>query len=222
MTWPALVRIQQQFVGGQLETHERGRVFADTIAAVGVEAGAFLIRCASGLSSVSRWRTPAFPSSLTMDGTVSLYLISEGPGSDGMNEPTSTDSITQLFAYGTLMPHASNYHVIEQYVLSWHRGTVHGVLVNLGCFPAMVPGHGHTRGVMLALDAAALARTDHLEGVPHFYQRTMTSVVLDNGRKSPAWVYVYADPKSIAGRPQLRVGTHDGVPVFEWSHPLAR
>ena len=47
--------------------------------------------------------------------------------------------VTNLFAYGTLMPGESNYRQIEDSVIDHKVGTIDGVLVDLGAFPALFP-----------------------------------------------------------------------------------
>jgi len=123
------------------------------------------------------------------------------------------------FVYGTLRPDGWNHRLIEQYVRHAVPATAKGILVDLGTIPALIPGDGLVRGVLLTVDSAAIARMDKLEGVPHFYRRTITTVTFDDGSTTDAWVYEYADPIRIADRPKLLVGYEHGLPVFSWSSP---
>ena len=45
-------------------------------------------------------------------------------------------------------------------------------------------------GELLAVDAATFARLDRLEGYPNFYGRRRVPVLLDDGTRVNAWVYV--------------------------------
>ena len=126
---------------------------------------------------------------------------------------------TNLLVYGTLMPGASNHSLIERYVLHAVPGTAQAVLVDLGRFPALIPGNGLVRGVLLTIDSTVLKICDTLEGVPHFYRRNKTTVTLDDGSQIEAWVYEHADPARIADHPTLLVGHENGRPVYAWRLP---
>lgn len=126
------------------------------------------------------------------------------------------DGITRLFVYGSLKPREWNYRLIEEYVHQAVPGTVSGRLVDLGSFPALVPGRGIVQGVMLEVDEAALVITDRLEGVPHLYRRQEVSVTFTNGGQHTAWTYEYADHIRIADRPLLLVDHIKDVPVYAW------
>ncbi len=126
---------------------------------------------------------------------------------------------TNLFVYGTLMPGMSNHGLIESQVHSARLASTRGILCGLGGIPAMIPGEGIVQGVMLEVDHAALRATDRLEGVPHFYRRKETSVTLDDSSAAVAWVYEYANPDRLTGRPHLVIGQWNGVPVHAWRIP---
>jgi gamma-glutamylcyclotransferase (GGCT)/AIG2-like uncharacterized protein YtfP len=125
-----------------------------------------------------------------------------------------------LFVYGSLQPGAWNHRLIERYVRRAVPGIVKGILVDLGSFPALVPGDGLVRGVMLTADARAMEITDRLEGVPHLYRRKEMTVTLTDGGQIAAWVYEYAEPARIAHRPRLLAGYDNNLPIFEWKPPL--
>ena len=133
-----------------------------------------------------------------------------------------SEIVTSLFVYGTLMPEGGNYWQIQDHVLVARPGTLDGVLVDLGAFPALIPGHGIVRGVLLNVDRAALKITDRIEGYSPdrdhcLYLRKEVTVVTESGENVPAWTYVFADPDSIADHPRLIVGRNDGKPVGAWS-----
>lgn len=127
------------------------------------------------------------------------------------------DEIANLFVYGSLMSTGWNHRLIERYVRHAVTGTIRGILVNLGSFPALLPGDGLVRGVMLTVDAIALQITDRLEGIPSLYRRKETSVTLGDGNVVTAWVYEYSDPTRLTDRPRLLLSYDDGVPVYAWS-----
>ena len=72
--------------------------------------------------------------------------------------------IVNLFVYGTLMPGEANHRMIEDLVIDHEAGIIDGVLVDLGAFPALIPGDGYVKGVMLRMNQRALEITDQIEG----------------------------------------------------------
>ena len=70
-----------------------------------------------------------------------------------------------LFVYGTLMPGHGNHRRIERFVPSvFAPDESPASLVDLGAFPALIPGDGLVEGVVLDIDDSALAITDQIEG----------------------------------------------------------
>lgn len=132
-------------------------------------------------------------------------------------EITMADATTNVFVYGTLKPGAWNHRLIEPYVHHTVPARTRGILVALGSIPALIPGDGLVRGIMLTVDHAAIARMDRLEGVPHFYRRKETSVTLDDGSEVTAWVYEYSEPSRLANHPRLLVHSEGAVPVYVWA-----
>lgn len=131
------------------------------------------------------------------------------------------ETTTTLFVYGTLMPNEANHGHIQDFVRAARRGTVEGVLVDLGRYPALVHGRGIVRGVLLEVDEEALAITDRIEGyAPNrsccLYLREKVTVRLENGHEKRAWTYVFADPQGAADRVPLIVSEIEGTPVFAW------
>ena len=129
--------------------------------------------------------------------------------------------VTNLFVYGTLMPRESNYRQIEHLVIDHKPGTIDGVLVDLGAYPALVPGEGIVKGVMLRMKQEALEITDRIEGYHPvrdrcLYVREEVAVRFEDGRETVAWTYFFANPSSIADCPPLVVGESDGMPIFAW------
>ena len=131
------------------------------------------------------------------------------------------DQTVQLFVYGTLMPGFSNYGRIADHVRSARPGTIQGVLVDLGAFPALIHGEGRVEGVLLELDAAAIRITDFIEGFhpeqeSSLYVREMIQVDLDEGETIDAWTYYFANPEQIADRPRLIATEVDGISICRW------
>ncbi len=131
------------------------------------------------------------------------------------------DKNKNLFVYGTLMPDEANHGQIEDFVRGAQRGTVQGILVDLGTYPALVHGRGMVRGVLLKVYEEALSITDRIEGfVPErarcLYIREEVLVRLEDGQELMAWTYVFADPESVADRVLLIVDENEGIPVLAW------
>jgi gamma-glutamylcyclotransferase (GGCT)/AIG2-like uncharacterized protein YtfP len=136
-----------------------------------------------------------------------------------------TKVTTHLFVYGTLMPGESNHRQIQEWVHAVRPGTIEGILVNLGAFPALIPGEGIVRGVVLDVDEAALEITDRIEGYSPdrchcLYIRKEVIVQLENGGELRAWTYEFADPAIIADKPPLVVDQVNGKTTFAWSDRL--
>lgn len=139
----------------------------------------------------------------------------------GSGEAMKADQAEQLFVYGTLMPGYGNHHRIAEHVHSARPGTIQGVLVDLGAFPALVPGRGMVRGVLLAVDAEALQVTDHIEGCHldrsrSLYIRESIEVALDGGEAVRAWTYFFAHPLDVPDYSSLQVGRAGDIPTYAW------
>ena len=131
------------------------------------------------------------------------------------------DELIHLFVYGSLKPGRALHGRIESLVRSVVPGEIDGVLINVGAFPALASGDGIVRGVLLLIETAALEITDQIEGYApgrahNFYSRKKTTVRLDDGGETEAWVYEYGDPERIADCPRLVVGSRAGRDVYEW------
>lgn len=104
-----------------------------------------------------------------------------------------TEGPSRLAVYGTLAPGGSNAHVLAGLTGSWQAGSVHGMRFDDGWhgYPGLVLG-GEQRvavDVLHAPDLAThLARLDAFEGPG--YERTVTTVQLDDGSEVAAWIYV--------------------------------
>lgn len=130
--------------------------------------------------------------------------------------------IERLFVYGTLQPGFGNHRRIGRFVRASQAACVTEFeLVDLGAYPAMVPGQGAVRGVLLDVEPAALEIADRIEGYAAdravcLYLRQRVTVHLADGRSVEAWTYVFADPDRLARHPRLVVGEQDGRPLHAW------
>jgi len=132
------------------------------------------------------------------------------------------ENTTRLFVYGTLMPGLGNSARIEQFVRSAQPASVEGVLIDLGAFPALIPGHGLVKGVLLELEEEALAITDLVEGYDpdtnsNLYIRKTAKIRLADGEGVTAWVYEFAKPEQIADHPHAMIESSGDKPVYEWT-----
>jgi gamma-glutamylcyclotransferase (GGCT)/AIG2-like uncharacterized protein YtfP len=95
---------------------------------------------------------------------------------------------TRVFVYGTLRAGEDNHHYLRGAPLLRRAFTGPTFdLVDLGAFPALVPG-GATAvaGELYDLDDATLAALDELEDHPHFYRRA--EIPLDDGTLAHTYV----------------------------------
>lgn len=108
-----------------------------------------------------------------------------------------------VFVYGTLRAGEANHDLLAGHErLGPARTEPRFELVDLGAYPALVPG-GDTAivGEVYRVDGPTLAALDRLEGHPHFYKRV--AVRLHDGRLAQAYV-LPAD--AVAGRPRISGG----------------
>lgn len=131
------------------------------------------------------------------------------------------DPSVRLFVYGTLLPGCSNYWQIERRVRDARPGKVNGVLIDLGAFPALIPGDGLVEGMVFDVDRVALRIADRIEGYrpsggDWLYLRKKVVVNLDSGSQEPAWAYFFADVDRISHLPKLAVRQVAGTPVHSW------
>ncbi len=120
------------------------------------------------------------------------------------------------------MPGESNYRQIEHLVIDYKPGMVGGVLVDLGAFPALIPGEGLVKGILLRLDQKALEITDRIEGYREnredclYFRKNIMFRANQDGQEIEAWTYLFANPDSVADCPRLVVGELNGVPLYAW------
>jgi gamma-glutamylcyclotransferase (GGCT)/AIG2-like uncharacterized protein YtfP len=105
-----------------------------------------------------------------------------------------------LFAYGTLMPDCvpAQMRSACRGIELVGRGTVRGLLYDLGSFPGVVEGDGVVRGVVLQVPQQAWAALDEYEACPGpehpngLFHRIKTRAKMENGEEVECWLYVYA------------------------------
>ena len=128
-----------------------------------------------------------------------------------------SEIVSNVFVYGTLMPGEANYRQIEDFVIDYNPGTIDGVLVDLGAYPALVPGEGIVKGVILRMKQEALEITDRIEGYHAgrdrcLYVREEVVVRLEGGQEAIAWTYLFANSGGVADCSRLVVGESDEIP----------
>ena len=131
------------------------------------------------------------------------------------------DPSFRLFVYGTLMPGYANHWQIERRVRDARPGKIKGILVDLGAFPALIPGDGLVEGVVFHVDRAGLRIADRIEGYrpgrgDWLYLRKKVVVNLDSGSQETVWAYFFADADRISHLPKLVVRHVNGMPVHSW------
>lgn len=142
------------------------------------------------------------------------------------------ETTTRLFVYGTLMPGGHYYPSLARHVRRRWPGTIRGMLVNVGWYPALLPGDGLVRGLVYELPDSALRTTDAIEqydarrGAGEYLRKRVTveidPVVAAAGANSlEAWTYEYARPERLAHLPKLFAGRREGVPVYAWRNEHA-
>ncbi len=129
--------------------------------------------------------------------------------------------VINLFVHGTLMPGESNFRQIEDFVIDHQPGTIDGVVVDLGAYPALIPGEGLVKGVMLRMQREALEITDRIEGYypdreRGLYVREEVVVRLEGGQEEVAWTYVFFNTAIAADCPRLIAGERGGIEIFAW------
>ena len=129
--------------------------------------------------------------------------------------------VTNLFTYGTLMPGYSNYPQIEDFVINHKAGTIDGVLVDLGAYPALIPGDGIVKGIMLGVKQEALEITDRIEGYHPdgnrcLYVREEVAVRFEDGQEVLGWSYLFSNSAGVPDCERLVVGELSGMPLHAW------
>jgi gamma-glutamylcyclotransferase (GGCT)/AIG2-like uncharacterized protein YtfP len=116
-----------------------------------------------------------------------------------------------VFFYGTLMTpfNRTGRLRVDQHLAFKGRGSIAGVLFDIGIYPAAVPASdARVWGEIYEMDhpSIVLGALDEVEGHrpeepdASLYTRTLTPVTLDSGSVVEAWVYFYNAPLGRAER----------------------
>ncbi len=116
--------------------------------------------------------------------------------------------LTRVFVYGTLLSGEANHRFLAAARrLGRARTAPCFELVDLGSYPALVPGGAlSVAGELYAVDAVALAAIDDFEDHPHLYLRT--EIPLDD--RTAAHAYLLARAQLARGKPRILSG--------DWRH----
>jgi gamma-glutamylcyclotransferase (GGCT)/AIG2-like uncharacterized protein YtfP len=109
----------------------------------------------------------------------------------------------RVFVYGTLPSGEPNHGLLAEATCEGLARTAPEFdLVDLGAFPAMVPGGATSvAGEVYAVGPLTLARLDRLEGHPRLYRRE--PVRLEGGGEALAYLLA---PDQARGRPRINGG----------------
>ncbi|MEE8396651.1 MAG: gamma-glutamylcyclotransferase family protein [bacterium] len=118
-----------------------------------------------------------------------------------------------LFVYGTLRNGAAHpmLHVLNSHAVPMGPGRFCGRLYDLGPYPAAVAdpsGQWQVVGEVYRIlqPSPLFQQLDLYEGCapdspgPHEYRRSSEEVLLEDGRRLEAWIYLYLPPPPAAGQ----------------------
>ena len=129
----------------------------------------------------------------------------------------------RIFVYGTLLPGLSRHYAMQG-SRSLGRGTISGLLYDLGSYPAVVQGAGKVWGEVFEVDATVLVSLDAIEAFypdapadKSEYLREEVVVQMDVAEVTlSAWFYRFN--QSIAGKHRIEHGDYlkflDGNQTF--------
>jgi len=119
----------------------------------------------------------------------------------------------RIFVYGTLLPDLSRHYAMQG-SRSLGRGTISGLLYDLGSYPAVVQGAGKVWGEVFEVDATVLVSLDEIEAFypdapadKSEYLREEVVVQMDGAEVTlSAWFYRFN--QSIAGKHLIEHGDY--------------
>ena len=102
-----------------------------------------------------------------------------------------------VFVYGTLRKGFCNHHFLRRAKFLGRARTKEKYALYVGEFPYVVKNRpvSFIVGEVYAVDNAALAALDELEGHPNCYKREKIKVRLEDGQEVGAWIYFYPRPR---------------------------
>jgi gamma-glutamylcyclotransferase (GGCT)/AIG2-like uncharacterized protein YtfP len=110
-----------------------------------------------------------------------------------------TSPLTTVFVYGTLRKGFKYHSLLQGAHFVGSATTCECYALYLAAYPCLFKGKAvsRIRGEIYEIDQSTLEQLDELENHPYEYRREQVQVILDNGRKLPAWVYFYPEPIGI-------------------------
>lgn len=87
--------------------------------------------------------------------------------------------MARLFVYGTLRAGQVAHGMLAGAAFLGKRSAPGFKVLDLGDYPAIVPGDGEVPGELYEVDEATLVKIDEYEGAPTVFQRV--AIVLDDG-----------------------------------------
>lgn len=116
-----------------------------------------------------------------------------------------------LFVYGTLRSQMNDplHRLLEKHAILVGTGSFQGRLYDLGRYPGAIPSQGKSDRVLgeiyrFSASHRALEILDEYEG--HRFKRKRATIVQDNGKSLPCWIYLYA--RSVRHRPRISSGDY--------------
>jgi pyruvate carboxylase len=121
------------------------------------------------------------------------------------------DNEEYLFVYGTLRSQMNDplHRLLEKHAVLVATGSFQGKLYDLGRYPGAIPSHGKTDRVLgeiyrFSESQRALEILDEYEG--HRFKRQRVTIVQENGKSIPCWIYLYA--RSVRHRARISSGDY--------------
>ena len=96
-----------------------------------------------------------------------------------------------IFVYGTLMAGEANHYLMSNVLFMGEDAINQSQLLNIGAYPALLPGNSVVYGERYRVPVATLLQLDYLEGHPSLFHRSWMQLM------SGDWVWVYQ------GKPQI-------------------
>ena len=122
----------------------------------------------------------------------------------------STNRISSVFLYGSLLPGHSNHHIAAGSIRSSCPGRIAGRLVDVGKYPALIRDEqaarsgNSVRGLWVTVDERGLSAMDALEafiGIEEINDYDRVPVCDLDRAEQFGWVYIWDSPR---GRPPIQ------------------
>jgi gamma-glutamylaminecyclotransferase len=101
-----------------------------------------------------------------------------------------------IFVYGTLLRGLSNHAILAQARFLGTARTKEPYALYLDTYPKVIRDEpvSPVTGELYLADGPTLALLDDLEDHPFMYRREQTTVIMDDGEESLAWIYFHPQP----------------------------